>query len=209
MRALRKRLIRLVLWLTGWDTEGIPPAEKRYVLIAYPHTSFWDFFLLLSYGMLYDIPLRFMIKDNVFKGPLGWILRSLGGVPINRSSKTNMVEKMVEALRNSEHMVLSVPPEGTRKWVPHWKTGFYYVALQADVPLVLSFIDGPRRRFGVGPMVRLTGNIPKDLARIQEFYGNMRGINPEQTSPIRFKDTEPEKAEIIANEDEIKGSSRS
>jgi 1-acyl-sn-glycerol-3-phosphate acyltransferase len=187
MRAIKKSFIRLILRLTGWKPEGVAPPDPRYVLISYPHTSAWDFFLLLGFCTLHDVPLRFMIKDSFFRPPFGWIMRALGGIPIDRSTRHNTVEKMAQAVQNADHIALSIPPEGTRKYVPHWKSGFYYVALAAKVPLLLSFINGPERRFGFGPVIHLTGDVEADLDKLREFYGDIKGVVPAKTGPIRFK----------------------
>lgn len=192
---MKKSIIRLVLKLAGWKVVGTPPPDvKRYVLVSYPHTSTWDFFLLLSYAHLVDMPLKFMIKDTMFRFPLGPIMRALGGIPIDRSKSRNTVEKMAQAIKSADYIALSVPPEGTRKYVPHFKTGFYYVALAAEVPLLLSFIDGPNKRFGTGPLVHLTGVPDVDLEQMRAFYGEMKGINPEKTGPIAFKEVPPSSA---------------
>ena len=191
MRALCKSLIRFLFRLTGWKTEGAAPADPRYVLLAYPHTSAWDFFLLMGFCVLHDVPLRFMIKDTWFRPPFGTVFRALGGIPIDRSTRHNTVEKMVQVICAADRIALSIPPEGTRKYVPHWKSGFYYVALSAQVPLQLSFIDGPERRCGFGPVVHLSGDIPTDMARLQAYYGEMKGIYPEKTGPICLKAQDP------------------
>lgn len=188
-----KPFIRLWLWAAGWKVEGDPPpGVPKWVLIAYPHTSNWDFLLLLGYCRIKDIPLKWMAKDNIFKGPFGPLFRALGGIPIDRSKATNMVAKMVEAFNTHDRIVISVPPEGTRKKVEYWKTGFYWLATGASVPLVLSYIDGPRRRVGLGPTIYPTGDIKADVAKIAEFYGDILGIHPEKTSPPRLKEEEPQ-----------------
>jgi 1-acyl-sn-glycerol-3-phosphate acyltransferase len=179
-----KILIKLIQRMTGWKDVGTPPDIPRYVMVAAPHTSNWDFPILLSYARLHDVPLRFLAKDGIFKFPFGPLLKWMGGVPVDRSAKHNLVERMAEVINQQDQIVVSVPPEGTRKIVPHWKSGFYYLALAAKVPLVLSYIDGPGKRYGIGPVIYPTGDIVEDMKAIRAFYEKFRGVNPGLTSEV-------------------------
>lgn len=164
-------------------------------MLAFPHTSNWDLIALIVYANLHDVPLKFMIKDSVMKGPLGAVLKACGGVAVDRSRRSNLVEAMAETIGRLPEIALCVPPEGTRKRVEFWKSGFYHIARAAQVPVLLAFVDGPNRTFGTGPLVHLTGDMELDLNVIRNFYGDMKGLHPEGTSPIAFKPKEDGAAE--------------
>jgi 1-acyl-sn-glycerol-3-phosphate acyltransferase len=172
------------LRLTGWRVEGaLPPAGHKSVLIAAPHTSNWD----LPYTLMVAFALRltpyWMGKQSLFKFPFGPLMRWLGGIAVNREQSTNLVAASAQALVQAQGPVqLIVPPEGTRSKTRYWKTGFYYIALQAQVPIVLAFMDYSTRRSGLGPVFTTTGDVEVDMARIQAFYAPFKGKNPDQFS---------------------------
>src|ERR1700761_8166659 len=121
-------LAELAFRLTGWRTEGGPPPDERFVLIAAPHTSNWDAVIMLLSARIYGLQLAWFVKDSWFKFPLGGLMRALGGVPIDRSAPHGVVEQAVERLQQDGRLALAVPPEGTRGHAPHWKSGFYHIA---------------------------------------------------------------------------------
>lgn len=184
---MKKKLIRLILSLTGWKMGGPPPNEPRFVMIGFPHTSNWDILLLWSYAIYYDMPLRFLAKKSVFWFPLGLIMRALGGVPVDRSKSNNLVEAMAEVVNRHSRIAVTVPPEGTRKKVPHLKSGFYHLALMCKIPIVPSYIDGQRRTFGTGPAIFMSGDVKEDMEHFRTFYGDMKGIYPQLTSEFVLK----------------------
>lgn len=194
---MKKALIRALLRATRWKEEGVHPGVDRCVMVAYPHTSNWDLIFLKAWAILHDVPLKFMIKDTWMKGMLGKVLRAAGGVPVDRSRRTNLVDQMVETINKTPAIALCVPPEGTRKKVEYWRSGFYHIALKANVPIYLSWVDGPRRAFGTGPLIHLTGDMEADLEKIRVYYAPIKGFHPDLTSPIRFKP--PEEAPSIAD----------
>lgn len=189
---MKKALIRAILKLTGWKHEGKHPGVERCVMVAYPHTSNWDLPLLLAYAQLEDVPLRFLIKAEVMKGLAGKVLGALGGIAVDRSKRNNLVDAAADILRSTDKIVLCVPPEGTRKKVDYWRSGFYHMARAAGVPVFLSWVDGPRKAFGTGPLVELTGDVESDLQKMRDYYAPIKGFHPERASPIRFKPQAPD-----------------
>ena len=127
-----------------------------------------------------------MGKHTLFRGPPGAILRALGGVPIRRERREDVVDAMVRSFEEHGELALTVPAEGTRGYVAHWKSGFYHIARSADVPIVLSFLDYERKVGGFGPEIIPTGNVRADMKLIRDFYADMKGLYPEKFSPVRL-----------------------
>jgi 1-acyl-sn-glycerol-3-phosphate acyltransferase len=174
------------LRLAGWKFEGGLPSPKKCVILAWPHTSNWDGLLLVLLCRSVGLDISWMIKSDWVKGPIAPGLRSLGAVAIDRSAPHNMVEQMVERFRTTERLALVVPPEGTRKRMPHWRSGFYHIALGAEVPVVPGYLDYRRKRGGFGPPIHLTGNMRADMDQIRAFYSQIdaHGCVPEFVGPI-------------------------
>ncbi|MDX1734725.1 MAG: lysophospholipid acyltransferase family protein [Halioglobus sp.] len=185
---MKQRLAQWLLRLMGWRLEGAKPELPKYVLIAAPHTSNWDFPLMLLFAAAFDIRVTWMAKHTLFFPPMGWIMRSLGGMPIIRHRNLNVVSAMVESFRNAASLVLVVPTEGTRGRAEHWKSGFYHIAREAGVPVVPSFLDFGQRRGGFGAPIKLSGEISIDMQHFRDFYRGMRGKFPENFGPIRLKE---------------------
>jgi|SRR5688572_1220285 len=184
MMNARRGLARAVLRAAGWRAEGTTPREPRYVLIAAPHTSNWDFFWILAFAWALDVDIRWMGKEELFRWPMRGVMLRLGGVPVRRKARANQVEQLVERLRRSDALALVIPAEGTRGWVARWRSGFYHVARGADVPVVLGFLDYGRKVGGFGPAIRLTGDVRRDMDRIRAFYAPIRGKYPDCTGTI-------------------------
>lgn len=180
-------IARFLLWLSGWKMEGTVPDIPKFVMIAAPHTSSWDAFYMLVMIAIYRLKIRFMMKREMFRGPLGAFFRAMGGIPIDRSKAYNMVDQCVQMFNDNERFVVVVPPEGTRGRARHWKTGFYYIALGANVPIVLGFLDYTRKVGGVGPLFHPTGDIEQDMTHIREFYSGIRGKYPDLFGEIDVK----------------------
>ncbi|MBU2704561.1 lysophospholipid acyltransferase family protein [Zooshikella marina] len=168
-------LFKLILRLTGWRFEGQPPQLAKYVLIGAPHTSNWDFFYFIAMAFLYRAKVHWLGKHSLFKGPLGPIMRWLGGIPIDRTQRNNRVQQLVTLFHHSENFILTIAPEGTRSQVSHWKSGFYYIAVGAKVPLQLAYLDFPNKRGGFGPLIWPTGDFERDLLEIQQFFLPFKG----------------------------------
>ncbi|MBC7405443.1 MAG: lysophospholipid acyltransferase family protein [Cytophaga sp.] len=170
----------LCLRLAGWRVEGNAPAEEKYVLIAAPHTSNWDFPVTLMVCFALRLNVYWMGKASLFPPVIGKIMRWLGGIPVNRDRTGNLVQSTIEAFHQHKQLTVIVPPEGTRGTVTHWKTGFYYIAQGAGVPIALGFLDFKRKVGGVGMLFYPTGDIAKDMQAIQEFYAGIIGKNSKQ-----------------------------
>ena len=167
---------------TGWKIHGQLPANgRKSVLIAAPHTSNWDLPYTLMVAFALRLNVYWMGKQSLFKAPFRGVMLWLGGIPIQRESSNNVVEASIVAIQNADGPVqLIVPPEGTRSKARYWKTGFYYIALGANVPIVMAYMDYARKESGLGPVFEPTGNIEADMARIQAFYQPFTGKNPDQ-----------------------------
>ena len=191
---LKRAVANLFLRLTGWVPEGARPAARRYVLIAAPHTSNWDLAYLLALGVVFDIRFNWMGKHQLFRGPLGWAMRRLGGVPVRRDRRGNLVNQMVELIQRSERIALVVPSEGTRSRTPHWKSGFYQIARAAGVPIVMGYVDYARRRGGFGPELVPSGEVGRDMDEIRAFYADKTGRYPENFGPVRLEQERKEES---------------
>ena len=184
---MRASLARAFLRVTGWELDGGRP-EPPFVMVGAPHTSNWDLAYFLAIMRVLDLPARFMAKHTLFAGPLGPIFRALGGIPIRRHVRENVTQQMVAQFRADPSLVLAVPAEGTRSYVTHWKSGFYHIARGADVPVVPGFLDYARRRGGLGPPIRLSGDVRADMDRLRAFFADKRatGRKPELAGEIRL-----------------------
>jgi 1-acyl-sn-glycerol-3-phosphate acyltransferase len=184
-------LARGLLRLAGWQVvfDGLP--SKQGVLIVYPHTSNWDFVVGVLAKWAIGIPLAFWGKDTLFRVPLfGAWLRWIGGVPVDRHSArgavADMVERMARARQDDRFLWLALSPEGTRSYRDSWRSGFYQVALQAEVPLALAFFDYGERSVGVDSFMRLSGDAERDMAVIESRLGRRRGRKPRLAAPVRL-----------------------
>ena len=181
-----KLLSRFVFWITGWKVVGGWPKDlRKAVMIAIPHTSNWDLLYARAAFYIMDVPVRFTIKKEVMVGPLGWFIRALGGLSIDRQKmagkrKQTYTEAMVEMLKNREELVIMVTPEGTRSYAKRWKTGFYHIALGADVPIVIGYLDYKKKHAGIGPMIQPNGNLEEQMEQMKEFGRQVTGKYPEQ-----------------------------
>ena len=161
---------------------GTPPAERRFVIIAAPHTSNWDFPNYV--GVTDELGLRtnFMAKTSLFRWPMGKFMQQVGGVPVVRDENRDMVQQMVDEFARRDEFVLTVAPEGTRQKVAGWRTGFYRIAHGAGVPIVCGFMDYKRRRAGVGPIIIPTGDYEADMAPAFAFYAEILGKRPDEAT---------------------------
>jgi 1-acyl-sn-glycerol-3-phosphate acyltransferase len=181
-------LARLLLRLGGWRLEPAhPPALEKYLVIFYPHTSNWDFVLGILAARAWRLQLSFLAKDSLFRGPLGALLRALGGHPVRRDVHSHMVSQVAELVARRERIVLALAPEGTRRRVEHWRSGFYYMAREAHLPVVPAYLDTRTRTVGLGPPVYLSGDIQADMAVLRAFYAGKQGLRPELASPISLR----------------------
>jgi 1-acyl-sn-glycerol-3-phosphate acyltransferase len=191
---MRRLLARLFLKLTGWTLTGEPPDHSAVVIAAF-HTSNHDFSKLVAIMWMWrSFEPRWMAKHTLFRPPMGWVLRRMGGIPVHRDRRDSVVEQTAKLLRESDDLALVITPEGTRSAAPYWKSGFYHIALAADVPVVLGFLDYRTRRFGLGPEIRLTGDMARDMDAIRAFYRDKVGKRLENQGPVRLREEEEETA---------------
>lgn len=175
-------IARIYLWLAGWRLDGPFPGYDKMLLIASPHTSNWDGWNLIMGSWVARVPLKWMVKEEAIKGPFGWFVTATGGVPINRRTSVNMVDQAAQKLKEADRMILLVAPEGTRRKSDHWKTGFYWIAHNAGVPLVAARMDYKRKVMDfIGPF-ETTGDIEADIQPIWETYSEVTALHPEKVS---------------------------
>ena len=185
-----RALLRLAGWRVRYD--GTPPGCG--VVIAYPHTSNWDFVVGIVTVWAVGIPLAFLGKDSLFRIPvLGWLMRRWGGIPVDRQQASGLIDTMAARLRASnavgERWWLAMAPEGTRRREDAWRSGFYHIAAQAGVPIGLAYFNFAAREIGVAGFIQPSGDAAADLRRIEAFYdGHARGLRPECAAPVRFRD---------------------
>ncbi|MEH6403843.1 MAG: lysophospholipid acyltransferase family protein [Sneathiella sp.] len=170
------------LKLFGWKLIGIPPKEKKYVLLAAPHTSNWDFPIMVALAFTLQFEIYWMGKAALFWGPAGPIMKWFGGIPIRRERAHGIVNATIDAFHTHERLIIIIPPEGTRSKVENWKEGFYHIAIGAQVPIGLGFLDFKRKVGGFGPTFYPTGDMARDIPKIQEFYKTITPKFPDQSS---------------------------
>ncbi len=180
IRPVIKALCAFCLRLTGWKLKGAPPVEDKYVLIAVPHTSNWDFPISLSMAFVYGFDMHWMGKASLFKNWRGPIMKWMGGIPINRACANNVVAQTIDAFNSSDKLVIAVPPEGTRSKVDAWKTGFYYIAMGANIPIALAFLDYRDKAGGFLSTFYPTGDAAGDIADIRSRYIGISGKYADQ-----------------------------
>ncbi|MBW2260691.1 MAG: lysophospholipid acyltransferase family protein [Deltaproteobacteria bacterium] len=171
----------------GWRLHDQLPDIDKYLVIGGPHTSNWDFVLGLMCMEAIGLKRVWIGKHQLFRWPHGWFFRWIGGIPVNRSSSHNFVDQVVEIYDRSEKLAFTMAPEATRSKTDHWKTGFYYIARGAGVPILLGYLDYSCKEGGAGPLIHPTGDIEADFETIREFYSTKRGLNPELASNVRLK----------------------
>ena len=179
-------------WLAafGWRVEGGVPDVQKAVVVAAPHTSNWDFPFTLAISFALDLDISWLGKHTLFKPPYGAFFKWVGGIPVDRRSRHDLVSQVVRVLNESDKLMVIVPPEGTRSKTARWKTGFYYIATGADVPIVLGFLDFERKCGGLGHVFRPSGDLAADMKQIAEFYSTVKGKHPERMSPITLGDAD-------------------
>jgi len=185
--AMLKQFATICLKLFGWSVDQRLPEENKYVLIVAYHTSNWDF--IVGIFAMWAMGERFywVAKHTLFWGPFAYLFRFLGGIPVDRRAHHGFIAKMVEQFNNRDVMKLTVVPEGTRSRVSYWKTGFYYIAMEARVPIALAYMDYANKMVGVGQTLYPTGDINRDIEVIRQFYHDKTGKHPEKQGAIRLK----------------------
>ncbi|MCE5212093.1 MAG: lysophospholipid acyltransferase family protein [Deltaproteobacteria bacterium] len=187
IKSLLRGISLVLLKILGWKTSGNLPREIKYVLIVAPHTSNWDLFygIILAFALKLDA--RYIAKKELFRGPSSPLMTWSGAIPVDRSSSHHIVDQMVSVLKEHENFVLALAPEGTRHRKDYWKSGFYHIALNAHVPILLAFIDYASKTGGAGPLIYPTGDLEQDMSVIRNFYLTIKGRHPENTSPVMIR----------------------
>lgn len=165
-----------------------PPTEGSAVLIGAPHTSNWDFAFMLAITWRHGIAPKWLGKHTLFKAPFGRLMRALGGIPVDRANPRRLVEEITEQLKSQQPFFLVVTPEGTRSRREYWKSGFYRIARDAHLPVVLGYVDSATHTSGLGPTLHLSGDVAADMDRVRAFYADIRGIRPELFTPPRLRE---------------------
>lgn len=186
MPVLRRRVARLVLRAVRWQAVGEVP--QRGVLVGAPHTSNWDWVLTLLLGWAYGIDIKLLVKQELFVGPLGWLLRRTGAVELDRKNPAATIKKMLAESEGDDPWLIGIAAEGTRSRGEYWKSGFYRIARQTGLPITLAYLDVPSRTVGWGPTFHPTGDVTADMDVLREFYADKTGFNPEDFTPPRLRE---------------------
>jgi 1-acyl-sn-glycerol-3-phosphate acyltransferase len=176
-----------LLTLFGWRIDIAWPPVPKCVIIVYPHTSNLDFVVGYLARIAIGLPVQWIGKDTLFRWPIVGLLRRMGGIPVNRREHTGLVDQLAREFERRPWLWLALAPEGTRARTDHWKSGFYHLALAADLPVGLAFIDYRARVLGLTTYLRLSGDEEEDLARMRATYAGKVGRHPDQAGDIRFR----------------------
>ena len=178
---LLRKIARFGINISGWTIKGMVPDEERIVIIAAPHTSNWDFVLAMLAIFGLNIKLRWLGKHSIFKPGFKNFFKWLGGIPVYRDNPSSLIDNVVKIVKREKSIVIAMTPEGTRKKVKRWKTGFLRIAKQTHSKILLISIDAPTKSIEIGKIFNPTGNSEDDLAFIQKYYSSFRGINHQKS----------------------------
>lgn len=185
---LRRALARLYWACSRWTLSSEPAPDRPTVLLGVPHTSNWDFVLMLGIAWRLGIHVRWLGKSSLFKGWRGPVMRRLGGIPVDRSDPSRVVADVVARIRSGERFGLVVTPEGTRGAGSHWKSGFYRIARETGLGVTLGYVDRTTMTTGLGPTIDLTGDVAADMDVIRAFYADKSGLRPEYRTEPRLRE---------------------
>lgn len=185
---VRRLVGKTALRVIGWKVTGPAPApDQTCIFVGAPHTSGWDSVLMLAVAWSNRLRVRFLIKREVIDGPFGLFWRSVGGISVDRKNPGRLVDDLIERARRDPGFQLVLTPEGTRKPVEYWKSGFYRLGLGSGLPLVLVAPDGPTKTVTFGPTFQLTGDVVADMDLIREFFATQRGVDPSKRTEPRLR----------------------
>ncbi|MBO4905844.1 MAG: 1-acyl-sn-glycerol-3-phosphate acyltransferase [Bacteroidaceae bacterium] len=177
---MSKHICRFLLYsILGWKTEVTVDLPKKYIIALAPHTSNWDFIMGQLYSRAENVRSQFMMKREWFFWPLGPIFRKMGGIPVERSRKMSLTDQLAKKAQESNEFGLCITPEGTRKPVSDWKKGFYYIALKANLPILLYGLDYSTKRIVCTKTIIPNGDIDSQMAEIKQYFAQFRGKRPE------------------------------
>lgn len=181
---MKKVIANIVLFIAGWKSSYKTEFNKdRCVMVAGPHTSNWDFLYAMAIFWKHDVNVKFFIKDAFTKGIHGGFFRWMGAVGVDRTKKNNLVDFAIKLFKENEKMVMLVPAEGSRKRVENWKKGFYHIAIGANVPVAMGYLDYKNKKAGVDKMINLSGVFENDMKIIEDYYKDIVGKHPELYNP--------------------------
>ena len=175
-----------ILRLFGWNVRHKPLPGPHGIAVVYPHTSNWDFIVGLFAKWAVGLPFRWLAKDSLFRGPMGALMRYWGGVPVDRSAPMGATRQLADRMLASKWMWVAITPEGTRSYRPHWKSGFYHLAMTAQVPILVVYIDYKAKEVGVVDTLELSGDQQTDMAAIAAIYEGRSALYPAKAAPIRL-----------------------
>lgn len=166
-----KYIFKFIWWLIGWEIIGdVPENQKKYIIIVAPHSSNWDFSIGVLVRGIMGFNSKYLGKKSLFKPPIGWFFKMMGGYPVDRSKNTNLVDEVVKIYNTHDEFVIALAPEGTRKHVEQWKTGFYYIALKASIPIIRIKFDHQKKKVIFFEPFWPTGNINDDMVELKKIY---------------------------------------
>ncbi|PFG36973.1 acyltransferase-like protein [Flavimobilis soli] len=188
---IRRGIARLGWKISPWTHRStVVPTDGVGVLIGAPHTSNWDFILMLGIAWDLGLKVKYLGKHTLFKPPFGWVMRLLGGIPVDRSNPAGIVTDIVDRVRSGEGFYLVVTPEGTRSSGRYWKSGFHRIAVEAGLPITLGYVDRDTMTTGLGMTFVPTGDVRKDMDVVREFYQDKSGFRPEFRTEPRLREEE-------------------
>lgn len=181
------RLFSFLLKALGWELVVDWPESSKYVLIVYPHTSNWDFLVGLFAKLALRLEAHYIAKHTLFRKPYGWFFRAFGGIPVDRRHKGSLAQQLAKRFDESDPFVLALAPEGTRSKTDHWKSGFYHIAREAQVPIAMAYFDYPKKRIYMGGAFYPGDDIGETYQHLREFFAGVRGKNPGQAGEIQAR----------------------
>lgn len=187
-----KRLVARLFWtLSRWTLTAEATPTRPTILIGAPHTSNWDFVLMLAIAWRLDIEVHWLGKNSLFRGWRGPVMRRLGGIAVDRADPARVVNDVVAQVNSGSVFGLVITPDGTRGGNEYWKSGFYRISRETGMPVTLGFVDRTTMTTGLGPTLDLTGDIPADMDRIRAFYADKAGLRPEKRTVPRLREEQP------------------
>ena len=175
-----KKLVRFIFRIFGWKIDEKGPDVPKAVIVIGPHTSNWDFIIGRLSFILYGLKGRYLVKKELFFPPLGWFLKGIGAIPVDRKQRSNLTDEAAKLFEQNESLYIVFSPEGTRAYNPNWKKGFYYIALKANVPIYICYMDYEKKIGGFHSLFYPTGDVDADILHIKSVLKNFKGRFPEQ-----------------------------
>jgi len=186
---LLRRIVARAFWaFSRWRLVTEPAPDRPTILIGAPHTSNWDFVFMLAITWRLDMRIRWLGKKSLFRGWRGPIMKGLGGIPVDRAAPSSVISEVLDRIRSGDAFGLVVTPDGTRSGHTHWKSGFYRIAREAQIPVTLGYVDRTTMTTGLGPTFELSGDVSRDMDRIRAFYKDKSGVRPQHRVEPRLRE---------------------